>query len=70
MRNIINISLPLVLSREVDQEVKRLRFASKSEFFRFLLREWKGAGLAKELEKERLEARSGKARVLKSSKDL
>ena len=54
MCNIINISLPSVLNQEVEHEVKRLNFASKSEFFRFLLREWKGTNLAKELEKDRV----------------
>jgi Arc/MetJ-type ribon-helix-helix transcriptional regulator len=70
MRNIVNISLPSTLNQEVEREVKRLNFASKSEFFRYLLREWKGAILAKELEKEELEVRSGKAKVLKSVDDF
>lgn len=70
MRNIVNISLPSVLNREVEQEVKRLKFASKSEFFRYLLREWKGMNLAKELEKDRVAIRAGKGRVLKSVDDF
>ncbi|MFH1253734.1 MAG: ribbon-helix-helix domain-containing protein [Candidatus Uhrbacteria bacterium] len=70
MRNIINISLPLALSREVNQEIKRLNFASKSEFFRYLFREWQGSILSKELEAECLEANSGKVRVLKNAKGL
>ena len=70
MRNIVNISLPSVLNCEVEREVKRLKFASKSEFFRHLLREWKGANLAKELEKDRAAIRAGKGRVLKSVDDF
>lgn len=70
MRNIVNISLPSVLNRDIEREVKRLNFASKSEFFRHLFREWKVANLTKELKKSQAEARAGKARVLKSVKDI
>ncbi|MBI3335767.1 MAG: ribbon-helix-helix protein, CopG family [Candidatus Portnoybacteria bacterium] len=40
MRHIINISLPLELKREVDKAVKQEKYATKSEFFRVLLRMW------------------------------
>lgn len=41
MRQVINISLPLELKREVEKAVKQEKYATKSEFFRDLLRLWK-----------------------------
>lgn len=41
MRKVINISLPEHLYREVEQDVKRGRYGTKSELFRELLRAWK-----------------------------
>ncbi len=38
MRKVINISLPEDLYNEVDREVKKGRYSTKSEFFRDLLR--------------------------------
>jgi Arc/MetJ-type ribon-helix-helix transcriptional regulator len=67
MRNIINISLPVALAAEVEKEVKKGGFASKSEFFRHVLRERR---LAKELEDDRREFEKGKGKVLKSLRDL
>ena len=67
MRNIINISLPDMLAAEVEHEVKAGGFASKSEFFRHLLRERK---LAKELGEDRREFERGKGKALKSLRDL
>jgi len=40
MRKIINISLPEKMEAEVQKEIKRGNYASKSEFFRALIREW------------------------------
>jgi len=67
MRNIVNISLPDAMVAEVEKEVKAGGFASKSEFFRHVLRERK---LARELEADRREFEKGKGRVLKSLRDL
>ena len=67
MRNIINISLPEVLAKEVEKEVKVGKFASKSEFFRYLLREHR---LAKELEEDRKEFERGNGKTLRSLRDL
>ena len=67
MRNIINISLPESLAREVEKEVKLGKFASKSEYIRHVLREYK---LAKELEADRKEFAKGKGKVLRSLRDL
>lgn len=52
MRSIINISLPKEMADEIKQEVKKGRYASTSEFFRTLLREYRRARLAKELHAE------------------
>ena len=67
MRNIINISLPEELTRQVKKEVKLGNFASVSEFFRHLLRTHK---LAEELKIRQAEFEAGKGRVLHSLGDL
>ena len=70
MRAVINISLPTQLSRVVDKQVATGRFASKSEFFRNLLRLWIDGQLLKELEESRKELNEGRGKVLKSLADL
>ena len=67
MRNIINISLPEAMAKAVEREVRRGKFASTSEYFRYLLRTHE---LADELEKSRREFEFGKGKVLRSLKDL
>lgn len=69
-RSIVNISLPASLNKAVDREVKEYHFASKSEFFRHLLREWMAGRLAGDLEKSRAEYRAGKAIKYTSPQDL
>ena len=70
MRQIVNISLPVQTTKEVKKAVKDSGFASISEFFRYLLREWQEGKLLVELEKSQKEVKSGKARKLKSLADL
>ena len=70
MRAVINISLPQQMVNIIDESVKSGKFASKSEFFRPLIREWNDNKLLRELEQSRLEFASGKAKVLKSLKSL
>lgn len=70
MRNVINISLPPQLTHLVEKTVQDRHYASKSEFFRYLLREWMAGRLAKDLEVGRKEYRAGKAKALKSVKNL
>ncbi|MBM3256606.1 MAG: ribbon-helix-helix protein, CopG family [Candidatus Moranbacteria bacterium] len=70
MRNIVNISLPKTLNRTVEREVKKGGYASKSEFFRYLLRLWNEKQLAKVLNEDRKEFEAGKGKVLKSLKNL
>lgn len=70
MRSVINISLPEAMSKEVARGVKELRYASKSEFFRHLLREWLAERLLNTVKKGRAEYRAGKAKKLTDPKNL
>lgn len=70
MRTVVNISLPIQLTKIVDKEVASGEYASKSEFFRMLLRSWMEGRLAKDLEKSRDELKSGKGKLLKSLASL
>ena len=70
MRAIVNISLPTQLNSVVEKEVKTGNYASKSEFFRSLLRLWLENRLASELENSRKELKAGKGTLLKSLSDL
>ena len=70
MRTVVNISLPKQLSAVVEKTVASGQYASKSEFFRSLLRLWLEGKLVEELEKSRAEFKTGKGKLLKSLKDL
>lgn len=70
MRTIVNISLPASLTKEIERGVKDLHFASKSEFFRHLVREWLSGYLVLELDKSRAEYKKGKAKKLTNVKNL
>ncbi len=70
MRAVVNISLPVKLSKVVDDVVSEGKYATKSEFFRSLLRMWMEGKLAEELEESRKELKSGKGKLLKSLADL
>lgn len=70
MRNIINISLPEEQKKEIEKIVKEEKFATKSEFFRYLVRLWQEEKLFRELEKERQDVSQGKGKTLKSLKNL
>lgn len=71
MRTIVNISIPNQLALVVDKVVKSGRFASKSEFFRLLLRDWiEENNIVEELKESRRELKLGKGKSLKSLKDL
>ena len=70
MRNIINISLPDTMVEIVKKEVRQGGFASKSEFFRHLIRLWNTHKLAQELKSDREEFMAGKGKILKSLKNL
>lgn len=70
MRSIINISLPRSMNAVIEKELKKSRFATKSEFFRMLIRRWLEDQLLGELEESRSEFRAGKGKLLRSLKDL
>ncbi|MDD2224614.1 MAG: ribbon-helix-helix domain-containing protein [Candidatus Shapirobacteria bacterium] len=70
MRQIINISLPEKLSKMVDDATKDGQYASKSEFFRCLLRDWSEEQLYKKLKQSQKEMKNGKKFLLKSFKYL
>lgn len=70
MRAVINISLPQAMVRDVEKHVKTGKYASKSEFFRDLLRGWQEDRLLKELKASEAEFKAGKFKVLKSLRDL
>ena len=70
MRTIVNISLPTNLANDVEKAVQEGLYASRSEFFRDLLRDWKENKILKELRKSQLAIKQGKGHVLKSLKDL
>jgi len=70
MREVINISLPSPMAKTVKNAVKTGAYASTSEFFRHLLREWQEGKLLNELNQSRVEIASGKGKILKSLKDL
>ena len=70
MRAIVNISLPPQLNSLVEKEIASGQYATKSEFFRSLLRSWAETKLAKELNESREEIKSGRGKLLKTLKDL
>ncbi|MFA5750056.1 MAG: hypothetical protein WC895_02455 [Candidatus Shapirobacteria bacterium] len=70
MRQIINISLPEKLSKMVYSATKDGQYASKSEFFRCLLRDWSEQQLIKELKQSQKDMKNGEKYLLKSFKDL
>ncbi|NOY35424.1 MAG: ribbon-helix-helix protein, CopG family [bacterium] len=70
MRSVINISLPKSMAREVEKEVKTGKFASKSEFFRSLLRLWEEEKLLRAIRESEREFAQGKGKVLRSLRDL
>jgi len=70
MREVINISLPSPMAKTVKTAVKTGNYASTSEFFRHLLRDWQEGKLLAELNESRMEIASGKGKVLSSLKAL
>lgn len=70
MRDVINISLPREMAEEVERQLKKGRFSTKSEFFRLLIRLWLEGKLVEEVEESRKEFQRGKGKLLRSLKDL
>lgn len=70
MRQIINISLPQSMADLVNKEVKEKSYASKSEFFRYLIRDWSENETIKQVLKSKKQMKKGDKYLLKSFKDL
>jgi metal-responsive CopG/Arc/MetJ family transcriptional regulator len=70
MREIVNISLPEELNRAVEEIIKKENFATKSEFFRDLLRSRLEGKIVKDVADSRREIMGGKGKLLKSLKSL
>lgn len=70
MRSIINISLTPEMEKDVEKAVKSGRYATKSEFFRHLVRLWQEEQLLEELQESRRAIARGKGKVLKSLRSL
>lgn len=70
MRKVINISLPSSTAKAVKTAVRIGDYASTSEFFRHLLREWQEGKLLNELNESKMEIATGKGRVLSSLRTL
>ncbi len=70
MREIINLSLPAQTVKAVKKAVKEGNYATTSEFFRRLLRDWQEGKLLNELLESRKEIESGGGKVLRSLKNL
>lgn len=70
MRNVVNISLPQIMVKEIKTTVKKQGFASVSEFFRSLIRSWQEGNLLADIEQSRKEIKAGQGKILHSLKDL
>jgi len=70
MRTVVNVSLPPELTTVVNEAVEGGFFASKSEFFRSLLRDWAESRLAEDVEESEREFAMGKGERLHSLRDL
>lgn len=71
MRDVINISLPPNLTRVLKKAVKEGGYASKSEFFRHLIRQWEeNTKLYEAVLESESEFKAGKGIKLTSLKSL
>ena len=59
-----------MMKKEIERETKAGGYVSVSEFFRDVMRERKINSLLQDIEESRREIRAGKAKVLRSLKDL
>ena len=70
MRNIVNISMPAEMKKEVDAYVKEGQYSSVSEFIRDMIRVWKRRKAYADLMEAEKEFEDGKGKILRSLKDL
>lgn len=66
----MNISLPPQMAAMVREEVSEGEYASVSEFFRDLVREWTRSRAIADVLKSEEEYKQGKGKVLRSLADL
>lgn len=70
MRTILNISLPKGMMSFVRRETKAGKFASVSEFIRFLIRDYEDRKVLRIVEEGRREYERGETKEFKSLKEL
>lgn len=70
MRNIISISLPMGLKKQVDKVVKEENYGSVSEFFRDAVRAWQEEQLYQSVLMSEKEFNEGKGKKFRSLRDL
>jgi Arc/MetJ-type ribon-helix-helix transcriptional regulator len=70
MRNIINISVPVSMKKEMEAYAKDEQYASVSEFVRDMWRDYKRKKLLEDIRASQKEFREGKGKILQSFKDL
>ena len=70
MRNIITISVPPAVKKQIDLMVKENKYASTSELFRDAMHSLAENNLIRDIEESEREFVTGKGKKLKSLKDL
>ena len=70
MRNIITISVPPAVKKQIDLMVKENKYASTSELFRDAMRSLAEDNLIRDIEESEREFAVGKGKRLKSLRDL
>ena len=70
MRNIITISVPPTVKKQIDLMVKENKYASTSELFRDAMRSLVENNLIRDIEESEREFLAGKGKKLKTLRDL
>ncbi|MCX6737368.1 MAG: ribbon-helix-helix domain-containing protein [Candidatus Parcubacteria bacterium] len=69
-RKVMSISVTPEIAKRIDGILSEGQYLSKSELFRDMLRSWEDSKIRFQVENSRKEIIKGKARILKSLKDL
>jgi len=70
MRTVMNVSLPEQMAKDIEAAVKEGNFASKSEFFRHIIRLWNTKQLGERFREQKKTFNKKGGTKLKSLKDL
>jgi len=70
MRSTINISLPEKLKEELDEQVEKGNFSSRSELVRAAVRYWRENEIVKRIYESKKQVEQGRAKKLDSVEDL